>query len=82
MKFSSGIKAVAGAVAASLLLVTAHPAQADPVTTPYTRDINTIAEQTTAYEKIITLSPIRTLYSVKLPQQRPPLLTFATAATP
>ena len=49
MKFSSGIKAVAGAVAASLLLVTAHPAQADPVTTPYTRDINTIAEQTTAY---------------------------------
>lgn len=48
MKFSSGIKAVAGAVAASLLLVTAHPAQADPVTTPYTRDINTIAEQTRA----------------------------------
>ena len=82
MKFSSGIKAVAGAVAASLLLVTAHPAQADPVTTPYTRDINTIAEQTTAYVENNHLIPDKDALQRKAPQQRPPLLTFATAATP
>ena len=49
MKFSSALKAVAGAVAASLIMVTANPVQADPVSTPYTESIEAIAEQSGPY---------------------------------
>ncbi|WP_148562341.1 hypothetical protein [Lawsonella clevelandensis] len=49
MKFSSAMKAVAGAVAVSLIMVTANPVQADPVSSPYTESIKAIAEQSGPY---------------------------------
>lgn len=49
MKFSSALKTVAATVVTSLLVVTANPAEADPVSSPYTETIEYIAEQSAAY---------------------------------
>lgn len=46
MKFSSVIKAVAGALAASLLVVTAQPVEANPVPAPFNEALATVQEHT------------------------------------
>lgn len=51
------MKAVAGAVAASLIMVTANPVQADPVSAPYTESIEAIAEQSAPYVDAHNLLP-------------------------